>query len=222
MKKRSVWNRIRCTALCGVLALAVLLGGCEFATVSGQMLDNPKLAIVGFIDAMKADEFDRIAADEAMKYIGNYSAMGFEKYTMLGNGTLEKKLFDLLRGSYTVTFTDNDMGQVTSPYSGEDMRISGKKAFVTVTFTSLDIQSMSVPLSEAVSEIGGERAYEGETFETEESAMALIEEVFPLVFDENDLSEYCVSRELTLELDYHENGWRLNISDDFYNALLGE
>jgi len=222
MKKGTALRRIRWAAALCCLLVTVLLCGCEWGTISGRTMENPKQAIAGFMEAMQSERFDHIAAENAMGYVGNYSTMGFEKHTMIEDDSLEKALFDLLRSSYSVEFADSDLSDIATPYRSDDMRVSGKKAYVTVTFTSLDLESMSVPLSEAVSRIGEERVFDGEVFETEESALALIEEVFHTVFDVSDMSEYCVTRQLTVELEYHEDGWKINISDELYDALLGQ
>ncbi len=222
MKNKSVLKYARFAALlCGIILLAISLSGCAFGTMSSRSLENPKHAIVGFVEAMQADEFDAAAAEAASQYIGNYSTMGFEKYAMLENGSLEKALFDMLRDSYKVSFADESMDDVSSPYTGEDMNISGKQAYVTFTFTSLALDEMSEPLAEAVSEIGAERMYEGETYDTEESAMVLVEEVFDEVFKKYSMSQYYVEHELTVELNYMDDGWKLSMSNELYDALLG-
>lgn len=222
MKNNSVLVRLRCIAAACCLLAAAMLSGCEFGTFSDRSLENPKQAVLDFIEAMQADEFDSAAAEAAMAKVGNYSTMGFDKYTSIEEDTLESTLFDLLRNSYDVEFANSDLEPISSPYQGVDMTVEGKQAHVTFTFTYLDLSEMSGPLSEAVSQTGTDRVYEGETFETEESALALVEEVFLEMFDAEDMSEYCVQREFTLELNYHEDGWKLSISEEFYNALLGK
>ncbi len=221
MKKIDIFASIRRAAVCGVCLLAIALCGCEFGTFSGRALSNPKLAIMNFVDAMQSEEFDSEAAAEAMNYIGNYSTMGFEKYTMVEDDDLETMLFDLLRGSYEVEFADDDLGPIASPYQGTDLKVSGKKAYVDLTFTSLNLDMMTVPLAEAVGIAGQEKVYAGEKFETEESALVVVEEVFAETFDTENLSEYCVEREMTLELTFTDDGWKINVSDEFYDALLG-
>lgn len=206
-----------CAAICLLLA-AFMLAGC-----GSRMVDNPKKAIVNFIDAMQSDRFDSSAADIAMSHIGNYSTMGFEKYTEVNDNLLEKTLFEMLRNSYSVEFTENSLDPVPLPYRGKDMTVSGAQAFVRLRFTSLDISLMSESLSEIVTEVGSERMYDGITYETEEEAAALVEEVFTrrLVSD-GDVSDYCVERSLTLELTYSEGSWKIMVSDEFYDALLGK
>ena len=212
--------RLVCAAVCVLLA-ASLLTGC--VTFSGRSVDNPKRVIVNFIDAMQSERFDRNAADTAMSCVANYSTMGFEKYTELSGSELEKTLFDLLRKSYSVDFADSSLEPVPSPYQGKDMTISGTQAFVRLSFTSLDISLMSEPLSDIVTEIGAERIYEGEVYATEEDAAALVEEVFTGQFvSDGDVSDYCVERQLTLELAYSDGGWKIVVSDEFYDALLGK
>ena len=222
MKKISAFMRLRCIAAVCCLFAAAMLSGCQFGTFSDRSLENPKQAILDFVEAMQADVFDDAAAEAAMAKVGNYSTMGFEKYTSVNDDVLEKTLFDLLRKSYEVDFSNSDLESISSPYQGVDMTVSGKQAQVTFTFTYLNLSAMSGPLSEAVSQTGTERVYEGENFDTEESAMALVEEVFLEMYGSADVSEYCVQKEFTLELSYHEDGWKLNISEEFYNALLGK
>lgn len=222
-KTNNVLVRVRCAAVvCLVCLMAAALSGCDFSTFSDRSLENPKLALTGFVEAMQAETFDQAAAEEAMSYVGNYSSMGFEKYAMAEDDPLEKELFDMLRGSYAVEFANSDFEPISVPYQGVDMNVSGKQAFVTVTFSSLDLEKISGPLAEMVSEVGGERVYDGAVYDTEESALALVEEVFPMVLETIDLDECCIRRELILELNYHEGGWKINISDEFYNALLGK
>lgn len=220
MKNNNFRTRGIAAGLCVLLAV-LLLAGC--GTFAGRSVDNPKRTIIGFIDAMQADRFDRSAADTAMSYIGNYSTMGFEKYTEVNDSRLERMLFDLLRNSYSVEFDSSSLDPVPSPYQGKDMTISGTQAFVRLSFTSLDISQMSEPLSEIVTEIGAERMYDGEIYETESDAAALVEEVFTERFvSDGDVSDYCTERRLTLELVYSDGGWKIVVSDEFYDALLGK
>jgi len=219
MKNKIIRMRWISAAVCMLLAVS-LLTGCGI--LSRRSVENPKRVIVDFIDAMQAERFDRSAADIAMKYIGNYSTMGFEKYTEMNDSLLEKTLFDMLRSSYSVEFAESSLEPVPTPYQGRDMTVSGTQAFVRLTFSSLDISLMSEPLSEIVTEIGAERMFDGAVYETEEDAAALVEEVFTGQFvSDGDISGYCVEHELTLELAYIDGGWKIVLSDEFYDALLG-
>ncbi len=219
MQKKNYTAKWITAVLCTLLAIS-LLPGC--GTCAVRSVDNPKVVIVDFIEAMQAERFDRSAADTAMSCIGNYSTMGFDKYTEVNDNLLEKTVFDLLRNSYKVEFTDSSLEPVPSPYQGRDMSISGTQAFVKLRFTSLDMSLMSEPLSDIVTEIGADRMFEGETYETEDDAAALVEEVFTGQFvSDGDVSGYCVEHALTLELAYAEGGWKIMVSDEFYDALLG-
>lgn len=221
MNKSSIITRWVPAAVC-VLLTVLTLSGCDFGLFSSRSVDNPKQAVIGFIDALQADRFDRTAADTAMSYVANYSTMGFEKYTEVNDDPLEETLFELLRSSYSVEFDEKSLEPVTNPYQGRDMTVSGKQAFVRLSFESLDLSVMSEKLAEAVTETGAERMYDGETFETEEEAAALVEEVFAQIFDdETDVSDYCVEHRLTLELAYVDSRWKIVVSDEFYDALLG-
>lgn len=216
MRKTKSFPRWICAAVCLMLVIFVL-AGCGARTV-----ENPKRAIVDFVEAMQSDRFDSSAADIAMSHIGNYSTMGFEKYTEVNDSLLEKTLFEMLRNSYSVEFAEESLDPVPLPYQGKDMTISGTQAFVRLRFTSLDISLMSEPLSEIVTEVGAERMYDGITYETEAEATALVEEVFTrrLVSD-GDVSDYCVEHPLTLELAYSDGSWKIMVSEEFYDALLG-
>jgi len=206
-------------AVCLVLVM-LTLAGCS--TCSGQMVKNPKLTIVEFIDAMQSERFDRSAADAAMSCIGNYSTLGFEKYTEVNDDLIERTLFDMLRNSYSAEFSDDSLAPVPTTWQGRDLTVSGTQAFVRFTFSSLDISAMSGPLSEIVTEEGADRMLAGASYDTEADAVALVEEVFTGDFvSDGDVSDYCVERSLTLEMAYIDGGWKIMVSDEFYDALLG-
>jgi|GEM_PF-1744096 len=222
MKKNSILVRIAASLLC-LLMTAGVLSGCEGGLFSGMTIDNPKTAITEFIDAMQSPVFDDTAAETAMSYVANYSTMGFEKYAQVQDDRLEKRLFDLLRQSYSVEFFDSSSEDISNPYQSSDMTVSGKKAYVRIKFSCVDYTLMSEALSEKVTEIASERAFYGETFETEEQAMALVDEVFDTVFVPGEsMDRFCVERELTLEMKYVDSSWKIVISDEFYDALLGK
>ena len=214
--------------MAAVLLLTVcLLSGCSMSSIgqpgvfSNQDLDNPKQAVLDFVDAMKAEKFDTAAADNAMSYVGNYSTMGFEKFTLVDD-SVETLLFDALRESYAVTFADSDLSPVRIPCRTEDMSVAGKQAFVTFDFTSLDFSLMSEALTVAVAEVGAERMYDGAVYDTQETAMALVEEVYSTTFlEENKVSDFYVTRPVTLELQFTDDGWKIVVSEEFYDALLG-
>lgn len=219
---------IRITAaVCGLALTAAVLTGCglkpDFGVVSGSELENPKQTILDFVDTMKSEEFDLETAERANSFIGNYSTMGFEKFGLVDDDVIEIALTTALRRSYGVEFADPGLEPVPSPYQGTDMYISGKQAFVDITFTSLSIDLISEPLAEVVAQVGHDRMYEGETFDTSEDALALVEEVFPSVFDaDGDLTPYCVQKEMTVELTFTDDGWKIVMSDELYKAMLGQ
>ncbi|MBE6759036.1 MAG: hypothetical protein E7554_02980 [Ruminococcaceae bacterium] len=219
MKRKNIRRRLISAAVCLLLTMLTLTG---CGTCSGQAVDNPKKTIVEFIDAMQSERFDRTAADAAMSCIGNYSTLGFEKYTEVNDDLLERTLFDMLRNSYSVEFTDDSLAPIPSSYQGRDMTVSGTQAFVRLRFSSLDISAMSEPLSEIVTEVGADRMLMGETYETEADAIALVEEVFTEQFvSDGDVSGYSKEHGITLEMAYIDGGWKIMVSDEFYDALLG-
>lgn len=219
MKRTIIRLRLISAAVCLLLA-TLTLAGC--GTCTGQSVDNPKKTIVEFIGAMQSERFDRSAADAAMSCIGNYSTLGFEKYTEVNDDLLERTLFDMLRNSYSVEFTDDSLAPIPSSYQGRDMTVSGTQAFVRLRFSSLDISAMSEPLSEIVTAEGADRILMGETYETEADAIALVEEIFTEQFvSDGDVTDYCTERGLTLEMAYIDGGWKIMVSDEFYDALLG-
>lgn len=221
MKRNNTLSRCAAAVISVVLA-ACMLTGCSLGVFSGVDLDNPKKSVLEFINAMQTENFDQTAAQTAMGYIANYSTMGFEKYTQVQDDDLEKRLFDILRKNYRVEFSDSSLDPVSSPWQSEDLTISGKKAAVKLTFVSVDFTLMSKALSEAVTEEGADRMYHGETFETEADAMLLAGEVFDRVFAPGtDMSQYCVERELVLEMEYVDSKWKIVVSDELYDALLG-
>lgn len=199
-----------------VCMLTLALAGCEFGTFSTEKLDNPKLAITEFVEDMRAGKFT-----EAMERVGNYSTMGFDTLSEYITGQTDYSLASMLMQSYAVEFYNNDMDQVGVPYESEDMNIDGKTAYVSFKFTSLSFPLMSETLKQLVTEEGSNRMYYGETFDSEEEAMALVDEVFEKTFD-GDISSYCTTVELKIELIYADDGWKLVIDDEFYKALLGK
>lgn len=217
-------NLARCAAaIISVVMLVCILTGCSLGVFSGVEIDNPKKTVLEFINAMQTETFDQAAAQTATGYIANYSTMGFDKFAQVQDDDMEKRLFDMLRKSYRAEFSDISLEPVSSPYQSADITVSGKKAVVKFTFVSVDYTLMSAALSEAVTEAGSERMFHGETFETEAEAMALAQEVFDTVFAaDRDMSEFCVERELALEMEYIDSKWKIVVSDEFYDALLGK
>ncbi len=221
MKKLSILARPAVVIISLVLSVC-MLAGCAPGVFSGVEIENPKKSVMEFINAMQTDNFDLAAAETAMGYVANYSTMGFEKFTQVQDSDLEQRLFDMLRKSYRARFSDSSLDPVTSPWQSSDLVVTGKEASVKFTFVSLDYTLMSDALAERVTEVGTDRMYYGETFDTEEQALALALEVFDEIFAPGtDLSPYCVERELTLNMEYIDSRWKLVVSDEFYNALLG-
>lgn len=202
----------RAAAAAVALLIALAASGC--GVMSGETLENPKLAVNEFIDCMRSEDYD-----EAMKYVLNYSTLGFENVDIEA-GSLDETLYKMLRESYGTRYADPQLDPISIPYSGVDMTVDGRQAFLTVYFTSLNFEMMSEVLKEEITETANERMQQAQYYDTEEKAMELIIEMMPLTFGE-DLSAYYVERELTLEVFYTKDGWKLNISDELYNALLG-
>ncbi len=209
-------------AIISLVMSVCILTGCSAGVFSRAEIENPKKTIVEFIDAMQSDNFDDAAAQTAMGYIANYSTMGFEKYTQTLDDDLEKQLFDILRKSYKAEFYDSSLDPVNGDHQSSDLSISGKNATVKLKFVSVDYTLMSAALAEAVTEVASERMYNGETYETEADAMNLAKEIFETIFtSDTDMSQFCIERELTLEMEYIDSKWKIVVSDEFYNALLG-
>jgi len=222
MKKNKAVFRI-VTVIILVLLSVSLMTGCEGGLFSGMKVSNPKKTIIEFVNAMQADEFDQAAADAAMDCIGNYATMGFEKFSQVRDDELESELFDILRKSYKIEFFDDSLDDVDNPYQSEDMNISAKNASIKFKFTSVKYSMISDTLSNAVTEEAEDRIFHGETYETEEAALVLAREIFGKIFDQNtNMDDYCVERELVLEMKYIDSKWKIMISEEFYDALLGK
>ena len=201
--------------LMALVVLAITLCGCEAPAYSAKEMENPKITLNNFIEAMRGQDFE-----EAESYVINYASLGFDKIEKIPHSAADWRIYELLFESYEAEYISNSTQPIKSPYSSEDMTVNGRRADITFTFSSFNFDKMSADLTEAISEIGAERTYHGETFETQEEALALVEEGYEAVF-QNDMSQYCKTQELTVTAWYENGEWKLEISEEFYSALTG-
>lgn len=182
---------------------------------SNSAMANPKTTLSSFVDAMRKQNFE-----EAESYVINYTTMGFDGIEDVSHDSVDWQIYKMLFDSYKVEYKDSSTEDVISPYESEDLFVNGRKAAITFTFTSFNYGKMMEDLSAAISDVGGERMYYGETFETQEEALVLVDDAFDIVL-ENDPSKYYTQKEITLDAWYNDGEWKLEISDEFYSALVG-
>lgn len=178
-------------------------------------MENPKITLDLFVEAMRECKFEK-----AESYVMNYTTMGFEGIADVPRDSADWQIYEMLFDSYKVQYKNSSTEDVTSPYTSEDLNVNGRKAVITFTFTSFSYKKMMEELSAAISEVGGERMYYGETFETQEEALALVDDAFEIVL-KNDASKYYSEKSITMNAWYNDGEWKLEISDEFYAALIG-
>lgn len=203
------------TLLLAFVLLAITLCGCEAPAYSAKEMENPKLTLNRFIEAMREQNFE-----EAESCVINYSTLGFDKIEEIPHSSADWRIYELLFESYEAEYKINSTEPISSPYASEDMAVNGRRADITFTFSSFNFDKMSADLTKVISEIGAERMYHGETFESEEEALALVEEGYAAIF-QNDMSQYYKTQKLTVTAWYEKGEWKLEISDEFYSALTG-
>lgn len=182
---------------------------------SHKNMENPKLTLDLFVEAMSKQNFE-----EAESYVINYTTMGFEGIEDVPRESKDWQIYEMLFDSYKVEYKNDNTEDVYSPYESEDIRVNGREATITFTFTSFSYDMMMEDLSAAIADVGGERMYYGETFETQEEALVLVDDAFDIVL-ENDASKYYSEKEITLNAWYNDGEWKLEINDEFYSALVG-
>lgn len=201
--------------LCAVVMLAAVLCGCTAPAYSAGEMENPKITLNCFVEAMSERDFDK-----AESCVINYTTLGFDGMEKVSQASADWRIYELLFDSYEAEYKESSTEPITSPYVSEDMNVNGRRADITFDFTSFNFEKMSADLTKAIAEIGAERMYYGETFETEEEALALVEEGYETVF-KNDMSQYYKTQVLTVTAWYDNGEWKLEISDEFYSALTG-
>lgn len=213
------------TAIAAVVCL--LLCSCKitvdtekFASKPFSKIENPKLTIVRFVDALHEGDFK--SCDGMMS---NCASIGENFETLSQSDAFSTFLYNSLIDSYKVEFSDNgNIVSVTdSIVSESDYSITGQKATVTYTLTVLSLDPLCKRMNELAKEIGYQQQFEsdkGASFETEEALNGLIDDVLETVKDE-DITQYYKTREFTTEMEYVGNMWRLELSDELYNTLLG-
>lgn len=202
--------------LAAFCALALILSGCSLPAYSKEELENPKQTVRQFVDAMSSRDF---ASAEAL--VGNYATMGFDGMETAANSEIDSLLIDMLFESYKLEFISGDMSSITIPYESRDLKVSGKDAEISFLFTYLCFDNMLEDFSAVITEIGEDRMYYGEVYDTEEKALALAEEAFGKTFSADDMEKYYQTKEFTLTAHLTDDGWKLDMSEEFYSALLG-
>ncbi len=203
--------------ICAGCMLIIMLSGCTFSAYSSSSLPNPKNTVAQFVDAMRRRDFE--AADSL---VGNYSDMGFVSFDEVPEDDIDRRLINMLFDSYQVEFYDSDTSPIEIPFESADMTVQGRDAELTFRFRYLCFDMMSEDFAAEITELGESRMFYGEVYDTAEKALALADEAFANVFSEDDMEKYYQKKVFTLTAHYSADGWLLDMSSDFYSALLGK
>lgn len=209
-------RRIASVIALGLIPCAVF-SSCSLPTTAVEKLDNPKLAISEFIECLSEKRFD-----DYHQYLNNYASLGFEDYSSeAGEDAIKKYICDNIFDSYSVSFADNSFEPVSGNSSGIDYSISGQHAAVTFTLTAFDTDKLQRRVSALAEEIAAPAIKTGYVYDTDEKAMALINEAMTAL-GSDDPSEFYSDSIITADLEYSGGRWLINISDEFFAVLCGD
>lgn len=186
------------------LSLIIFLSGCEMPSFSGQDLGDPSGLVADFVILMRDRRFT-----EASNLLDSSVSLNLENGLIFEDDPVTQKLADMLLNSYSVEFVP------------DGVKKHGRSAEISVKFTSLNCAALTEKLAELVRE----RAFYEAKPETDEEALALFNKVWEDEFSggEIDMTGYYIQREATAGAKYVPGaGWRLVITESFYNAMLGK
>ena len=200
-----------------IISLVILLCACDtdFTPKPLQPISNPKLALTEFVENLNEHEFE-----ESYKYISNYADLGFDA-VQSNSDAVALFMRDALLESYSVEFLNNEnLISITDAISESDFFVVGTQASVDIIFTALDIDAVAVRMTELATEIGYQHKFNGYVYDSDEKAEGLILEVLEVVKKE-DMKKYYVKHELSIDLEYKDNMWKIIMNDELYDILLG-
>lgn len=200
-----------------VINIVLLFCACDvdFTPKPLEPISNPKLALTEFVENLNEHDFE-----EGYKYISNYADLGFDE-VQSDSDAVTMFMRDALLESYRVEFLNNEnIMSITDTVSESDYFVTGTEASVDVVFTALDINAIAVRMTELATEIGYEHKFNGYVYDSEEKAEGLILEVLEVIKTE-DIEHYYSSYNITVDLEYTDNMWKIIMTDELYDILLG-
>lgn len=227
MRNATAGKRKFAAVIAMAAVICLLLCSCKitvdterFASKPYSKIENPKLTVQRFVDALHEGDFK--ACDGLMS---NCASIGENFALMSDSDAFSEFLYQSLIDSYKVEFSgDSEFVSVTDAIVSEtDYTVTGQKATVTYTLTVLSLDPLCKRMNELAKDIGYKLQFEsdeGASFETDEALSGLIDDVLETVKKE-DITQYYKTREFTTNMVYTGDMWRLELSDELYNTLLG-
>lgn len=205
-----------------IFALIIGLTG-GFSPVMLVKSDNPKQTVEDFFDCLSEKRYE-----ECGKYISGYSSLGFERFISGSDvsdsdqqpHTMDEALLNALLDSYGCELiAPDDMPQVRGKAKGADYSVNGRDAQVTFRYTVFDIYKMLPLLSEPTKLAAQDKILHGSAIDSD-NAMELVEGAFAQQSD-FDPADYYTTCPMTVQLRLEDGQWRIVLTEEFYNALLG-
>ncbi len=220
MKIENKKIRSRKNLLCVFLSalFAVLLCSCNmnFTPKPTKPIENPKLTVTRFIESIKNGSFEE---SEAM--VSNYADLGFENVSAFKSDAVAQFFYECLIESYKVEFLDNDnVVSITDSVSETDYSVTGRTAEVRFLLTTFQTDGLTARMKEIATEIGHEKMFHGYVYDSEEKVDELVAEALEIVKEE-PVEQYYKTYEISVDMIYSDNMWKMELTDEFYDILLG-
>ncbi len=214
--KNRIFNKILSCVFVSVLMISLCSCSMDFTPKPTGAIANPKLTVVEFVDSIKAGDYKKCES-----LVSNYAELGFSDGKSFRDDAVSQFFYDCLINSYKVEFIDNDnIVSVTDSVSDTDYSVHGRSAQVKFLFTYFDSGKMTARMKEIATEIGHEKMYYGFVYDSEEKVDELVLDVLDVVQTE-PVEQYYVTREITVNMVYADDEWKMELTDEFYDILLG-
>lgn len=184
--------------------MMLMLSGCSEA-VSLTTLPDQRESVDAFFTYLKNEDYD--GADDL---VYNYATLGMK--TVTANESDSDAMVDKLLGDYlreSRSYTVENVGEMT-----------GRDTTVDISYTYLDYRKISEPLNRRVTSEIKERKFAGEKFEDDASVMPVMVEQLQKLMEASG-SDLMTTEQYKLELRYREKKWRIVVTEEFYQGLIG-
>lgn len=216
-RKKCAVNRIISCVLIAVF-MTMILCSCDmdFTPKPTKAIPNPKLTVVEFIDSIKEGDFEKCGS-----MVSNYAQLGFDDGKAFDDDPVSKFFYESLINSYKVEFIDNDnVVSITDSVSETDYSVTGRTAKVRFRLTVFDVNKMTATMKAIATEIGEEKMFYGHVYDSDEKVEELILDTLDAAQTE-DMEQYRVTHEITVDMVYEDNMWKMELTDELYDILLG-
>lgn len=192
------------------VAFALIDRGASPPVPIGELAD-PELAVTGFFDAVVSGDY---AVAEG--YVANYTGLELAKEP---ESEISKRLYSIIRGSYSYSLGMENGGCVVSGLSAEQIVVvnyfSAKLASERIRVRTEELYENKMRKVSNNDEIYDENGKLRESI-----AMELFNQATDEVISNPD--DFLTSATITVELVYKNGEWKINLSDEMVSVLLGE